>query len=42
MEAASTKCNILHAYKLEDYDVEEWLTDLWQTKENNVFKVLIS
>lgn len=31
-------CDIMHAYKLQDYDVEEWLTALWETKDNASFK----
>ena len=32
------KCTLMEAYHLEDYDVEEWLTGLWQTKLNSEFK----
>jgi len=42
MEASEPKCNIMHAYKLEEYDVEEWLTALWETKENAAFKALLN
>ena len=36
------KCGIMQAYRLEDYDVEEWLTALWSTKLNRDFKELVN
>lgn len=32
----------MHAYKLEDYNVEEWLTELWKSKLNSDFKRLVN
>ena len=39
-ETTATKqtCHIMHAYRLEDYDVEPWLSELWATKLNREFK----
>ena len=42
MVEATTSCSIMHAYKLEDYDVEEWLSELWSTKLNSQFKQRIN
>ena len=36
------KCPLLHAYKLHDYSVSEWLTEIWQSKENSQFKSLVN
>ena len=36
------KCSLLKAYKLEDFAVEEWLTELWQSKLNSKFKQLLN
>ena len=35
------KFDLMHAYKLQDYDVEEWLIALWETKDNATFKRLV-
>ena len=32
------QCELLHAYKLQDYRVAQWLSTLWQTAENSAFK----
>ena len=42
MAETTNFCNILHAYKLQDYDVEEWLSELWASKANADFKRLIN
>ena len=42
MEASAPSCNILHAYKLEDYNVEEWLKELWSSKLNSEFKTQVN
>ena len=34
----AAQCELLHAYKLQDYRVADWLTTLWQTAENSAFK----
>ena len=36
MEASD--CDLMHAYRLQDYRVEEWLTNLWATTDNASFK----
>lgn len=34
----AVQCELLHAYKLQDYRVADWLSTLWQTVENSAFK----
>ena len=34
----TAKCDLMHAYKLQDYDVEEWLKTLWESSMNSSFK----
>ena len=33
---------LLHAYKLQDYNVEPWLAALWQSKLNSDFKTMVN
>lgn len=42
MEDQQAKLPLLHAYKLEEYNVEEWLTGLWDSKLNSDFKELVN
>ena len=38
---AATNQSLLGAYKFSDYQVEEWLSQLWSCKSNAEFKVVI-
>ena len=42
MVEQKAKLPLLHAYKLEEYNVEEWLTGLWESKLNSEFKELVN
>jgi len=38
----ASPCPLLHAFRLQDYIVDEWLTSLWASKENADFKAQIA